>query len=78
MYNYLRGRLRQLGYQNKDLAPVLGIGAASVSHRMTGRQPWSLDEMYKLLDLCGDTPENLHLYFPRGGYDQLNAGRRVT
>lgn len=67
MYNYLRGRLRQLGYRDKDLCPILKVNPTGVSHRMTNKTPWSIDEMYTLLDLCRDTPDKLHLYFPRGG-----------
>lgn len=67
MYNYLRGRLRQLGYRDKDLCPVLNLSYVAVSHRMTNKTPWDIEEMYKLLELCRDTPENLHLYFPKGG-----------
>ena len=52
MYRYLSGRLRQLGLKQSDLGYALGIGATAVSHRMTGRTPWGIDEMYKVLELC--------------------------
>lgn len=64
MYRYLSGRLRQLGLKQSDLGYALGLGATAVSHRMTGRTPWGIDEMYKVLELCQASPEELHIYFP--------------
>ena len=67
MYRYLSGRLKQLGITQGDLAKKFHLTQASISHRFTGKQPWSIDEMYFLLDLCQAPPEELHIYFPRGG-----------
>lgn len=64
MYRYLAGRLHQLGIRQLDLARVLGMSPASVSHRFCGRVPWSIEEMYQLLDICRAQPEELHIYFP--------------
>lgn len=65
MYEYLAGRLKQLGIRQQDLAGPLGMNVSSVSHRFTGRTPWSVDEMYKLMDICRADPSELHIYFPR-------------
>ena len=46
---------------------AMGLSEASISHRFRGRTPWSIDEMYQLLDICRAQPEELHIYFPRGG-----------
>ena len=67
MYRYLSGRLRQLGIRQQDLAERWGSPQASVSHRFCGKVPWNIEEMYELLDICKAPPEELHLYFPRGG-----------
>lgn len=67
MYRYLAGRLRQLGLQQIDLGRELGLCPTAVSHRFTGRTPWTIEEMYKVLDLIGADPEELHVYFPRDG-----------
>lgn len=66
-YSYLAGRLRQLELTQKDVARALGVGQPAVSSRFNGRVPWTSDEMYQILDLCRAQPEELHLYFPRGG-----------
>lgn len=63
-YRFLSGRLKQLGIRQSDLADVLGLNGASVSHRMCGRSPWTLDEAYLVLDLCKAEPSEFHLYFP--------------
>ena len=67
MYRYLAGRLKQLGVRQAELGDMLGLCTASLSHRFTGRTPWSLDEMYKIMDICQAPPEQLHIYFPKGG-----------
>lgn len=66
-YCYLAGRLRQLDLTQSDVAEALGLRQAAVSHRFTGRTPWSITEMYVILDLCHASPEELYLYFPRDG-----------
>lgn len=67
MYRYLSGRLKQLGITQSDLAKKFGLTQASISHRFSGRVSWSLDEMYRIMDICQAPPEELHIYFPRGG-----------
>ena len=64
MYRYLAGRLKQLGILQEDLGYALGICGTAVSHRMTGRTAWNIDEMYKV---CRAKPEELHIYFPPKG-----------
>lgn len=66
-YSYLSGRLRQLDMTQSDVAEALGLKQAAVSHRFTGRTPWSCTEMYEVLALVKAPPEDLHLYFPADG-----------
>lgn len=67
MYRYLAGRLRQLGLQQEDLGFALGLCSTAISHRMTGRTAWNIDEMYKVLEVVRAKPEELHIYFPPKG-----------
>lgn len=67
MYRYLSGRLRQLGIRQQDLGRLLGLSQSAVSHRFCGRVPWTVDEMYHLLDICHAQPEEMHIYFPDPG-----------
>ena len=66
-YKFLSGRLRQLDIRQEDLGRILGINATSVSHRMCGRTPWTLDEAYTVLGLCGADSSEFHIYFPPTG-----------
>ena len=64
MFDYLAGRLRQLRITQDELGYELELCSTAVSHRMTGRTEWSLNEMYKVLELCRAEPTELHIYFP--------------
>lgn len=65
MYNYLSGRLRQLGLCQDDLKGPLGMSRSAISRRFTGAIPWSVDEIYKILEICRATPGEFPLYFPQ-------------
>ena len=67
MYKHLSGRLKQLGIKQSDLAKRWSVSQAAISHRFCGKTPWTIDEMYDLMDLCGAPYEELHLYFPTRG-----------
>ena len=67
MYRYLAGRLKQLGILQEDLGCALGLCGTAISHRMTGRTAWNVEEMYKVLEICRAQPEELHIYFPPKG-----------
>lgn len=73
MFNYLKGRLKQLGLRQQDLVGQLDLNVSAISHRFTGRTPWSLEEMYTLMDVCRADYSELHLYFPRDGKDVRGA-----
>ena len=73
MFDYLTGRLRQLGIRQKDLCGSLGLNASAISHRFTGRTPWQLGEMYTLMDICRADYSELYRYFPRDGKDLDDA-----
>ena len=64
MYQYLSGRLRQLGILQSDLGEMMGMSPAAISRRFTGATPWSIDEIYRVLEVCRATPEEFPIYFP--------------
>lgn len=66
-FNVMRARLQEYGIEQTDLAKKLGRSIAYLSHRYTGKDPWTLDEMYTILDLINEPYENLHKVFPRNG-----------
>ena len=63
-YDFLAGRLRQLKMQQRDLVRALAMSETSLSHRMTGKVPWRVDEMYGVLRIIKASPDELPLYFP--------------
>lgn len=63
-YCYLAGHLRQLDMTQNDLAHEIGISRTALNHRMTGRTPWTLEEMYQILHLLNAPDSELYLYFP--------------
>lgn len=70
-YPLLRGKMAEKGVNGIYMARKLGMADSGFSHRMTGRQPWRLDEAYATMKILGIPPERIHEYFPDYG------GRRV-
>lgn len=71
-YPLLRGKMEEKGVTGIYMARKLKMKSASgFSHRMTGRQPWRLDEAYDVMRILGIPPERIHEYFPDYG------GKRV-
>lgn len=58
-------------------AEKLGRSQAYISRRMTGKEPWTLDEAYIMLDDMGLPPERIVDLFPRKGmYFQPKAAKK--
>ena len=68
-YGKLRGKMREKGIKGYYLARKMGMTPQSVSHRMTGKTPWQMDEMYYILSMLGEPDSKLSEYFPRNGID---------
>ena len=68
-YGKLRGKMREKGINGYYLARKLDMTPQSVSHRMTGKTPWRMDEMYNILSMLGEPDSKLSEYFPRNGID---------
>lgn len=69
-YTRLIRMLQANGYDQPAVAEQLGLGVSSVSRRYRGKDPWHLDEMYKLMDLLNEPYENLHKLFPKNGIEE--------
>ena len=78
-YSKLRGLLHERDITTEHLAKKLGLRtAASISQRMSGRTPWRMDEMYTILDLCGISHDQLHIYFPKDGKSVQEPKLRIA
>ena len=68
-YGKLRGKMREKGINGNYLARKMGTTPQNISHRMTGKSPWRMDEMYNILSMLGEPDSKLSEYFPRNGID---------
>ena len=66
-FELLRRALAGYGIHHSDLAIELGKCSTEISHRMTAKKPWTLEDMYKILELINVDPSQMHRYFPRKG-----------
>lgn len=60
----LRGRMAERDVTGKYLAHLWHCSEQCISARMTGRQPWTVHEIYTLMDLLGIDPAQMAQYFP--------------
>lgn len=66
----LRGALTAAGYDQQELADILGISPTSISNRMRGKYPWTVSEAWAVMGLLDITdPSQLGVLFPPGGED---------
>lgn len=63
-YGELRKRLIDYQCTCKELGRVAGIPECTLSHRMTAKQPFTLDEIYDICKALDISPEEIHKYFP--------------
>ena len=66
----LRGALIAHDIDGDYLARRLLRGRTYISARMMGKEPWPIDECYKILDLIGAPHSALSEYFPPEGVSQ--------
>ena len=63
-YGKLVTALREAGYTCQEAARELLITYQTFSEKVHGKSPWTLDEIYKLLELMECSPAAMHIYFP--------------
>ena len=50
MFDNLRAEMKRYGKTNSDVGKILGISTNSVSFKLNGKSPFTLDEIKKLAD----------------------------
>ena len=70
-YSYLRERMKRLDITLDDAGQQISKTASGVSYKLGGRTPWTLDEMYLIMDLIDEPIEHLSDVFPRDGINEL-------
>lgn len=66
-YRKLRAALKERDLLQRDLAVQLDLVQQAVSHRFTGKTPWTIPEAYTTLDYLGIPRKHLAEYFPPNG-----------
>lgn len=61
--NKIKGRMRELGIVQADVAKALNLAEASVSLKLCGKRPMDLDEAKKLADMLNISKEEFGAYF---------------
>ena len=61
--NKIKGRMRELGIVQKDVAEALNIRPPTASQKINGIRPMSLDEAKELADLLRIDPADFGTYF---------------
>ena len=63
----LRGALAAADVDQQYLARKLLLSTKCVSQRMTGKHPWTVDEVYTIMDLLRIPYDQMAVYFPPKG-----------
>lgn len=67
MFCKLKGRIAENEMDQKCIREAIGKSQTYVTQRMTGRKPWTMDDVYTLCDLLNIQTSEIPLYFPREG-----------
>lgn len=67
LFSELRGLMKANDYTQEQLSRAIGMPRGTLTTRMSGRYPFTLDEAYRLLDFFRIPHNQLHLIFPPGG-----------
>lgn len=62
-YSKLRGRIVEKYGSQINFAKAMGMSETTLSYRMTGKLPWSQDEMVMAMDLLAVPIEEVADYF---------------
>lgn len=66
-YRKLRALMLELGHDQTTLAKRTGMTRQQISDRMTGKVPWTLDEVYRVCDVLCIEAKDIKQYFPPRG-----------
>ncbi len=72
-YKNLRMELCGEDLDQRTIAKHLGRSATYVNVRMCGHEPWSMADVYKLMDLIHKPPEMIPFYFPRSDMKEVET-----
>lgn len=62
-FDKLVGRIIEIYKTRSTFAEAMGMGANSLSDRLTGKIPFKTEEIYMAMELLDIPPSELYLYF---------------
>lgn len=68
-YRKLRALMLELGHDQTTLAKRTGMTRQQISDRMTGKVPWSIEEVYKVCGTLFIAIKDIRKYFPPNGVE---------
>lgn len=63
----LRAELVRNDMTLRELATALCLATSRITARMAASCDWTLGEMWLVMEMLNLPPEDLHIYFPKGG-----------
>jgi transcriptional regulator with XRE-family HTH domain len=69
-YRKLRALMLENGYDQTTLAKRTGMTRQQISDRMTGKVPWSIEEVYKVCGTLFIAANEIRKYFPPNGVEK--------
>lgn len=63
----LKGRMIACSVTEADIAQRCNVSNVYVSHRFTGRHPWTWDMILEICGMCGIEETEIPLFFERCG-----------
>ena len=67
MYRKLKGRMAENEIDQKCIREALGKSQTYITQRMTGRKPWTMDDVYILCNLLDISNGEISVFFPPKG-----------
>lgn len=61
--NKIKGRIKELGLVQSDIAKKLGLAEPTVSQKINGKRPMNLDEARELAEMLGIDNSEFGSYF---------------
>lgn len=67
LYNQLKTQMANADIDQIYLASCMRKSQTYITNRMTGRYPWTADDMYQIMDILNYPYERMYELFPKDG-----------
>lgn len=71
MFRKLRTEMFANDVTQAELSEVLGVSQSYMTHRMTGRYAFTMEDVYKICDYLHIPYDEIPTYFPRDGKEAV-------